>query len=81
MSGNNESLMSLIARVLDVDVVILKDETAPDDIDSWDSYNAIMMVFELESEFDVSFSIEEVYAVKCIGDIKKALQRHGVDFG
>ena len=80
MSENNQRLMALIARVLNVDVAILKDDTTPDDIDSWDSFNGLMMVSELESEFSISFSIEEVYAVQCIGDIREALTRHNVDF-
>jgi len=80
MSDKNERLMALIARVLNVDARVLKDETTPDDIDSWDSFNGLMMVSELESEFSVSFTIEEVYAVACVKDIREALIRHGITF-
>jgi len=80
MSKGNEQLMKLISRVLSVPIDILNDNTKPDEIESWDSFNGLMMVSELESEFDVSFTIEEVYAVACVKDIREALIRHGITF-
>ena len=38
-----------------------------------------MLVSELESEFDVKFTMDEVVEVKCVGDIIKALMHHGVN--
>jgi len=49
MSKGNEQLMKLISRVLSVPIDILNDNTKPDEIESWDSVNGLMMVSELES--------------------------------
>jgi acyl carrier protein len=78
MSENNKKLLALLSRVLDIDRALISDNTSPENTDSWDSYNALLLVSELEIEFNVHFSMEEVYAVKCVKDIKEALIRHNV---
>jgi acyl carrier protein len=80
MSINNKKLITLISNVLDIDVNLITDDTSPENTESWDSFNALVMVSELESEFDVHFSMEEVYSVTCVQDIREALVRHDVDF-
>ena len=80
MSKNNEKLIDLVSKVLIVEVETVTDETSPENTASWDSYNALLMVSELEDEFNVHFSIEEVYSVKCVKDIRDALCRHHVSF-
>ena len=37
-----------------------------------------MMVSALEQEFNVHFTMAEVYEVKCVKDIREALERHNV---
>jgi len=56
----------------------LTDESTPEDIENWDSYNGLLLVDELESEFNVKFTVEEVFDVHSIADIKKHLVNHGV---
>ena len=80
MSKNNEKLMDLVSRVLNIEVETVTDETSPENTASWDSFNGLLMVSELEEVFSVHFSIEEVYAVTCVKDIKSALTRHDVSF-
>ena len=38
-----------------------------------------MLVSELENEFNVQFTMDEVTSVKCVKDIKEALKKHGVN--
>ena len=56
----------------------LTDESSPEDIENWDSYNGLLLIDELESEFNVKFTVEEVFDVNSISDIKKHLLNHGV---
>ena len=70
MSSNYEKLIALISRVLDIDKNSITDLTSPENTESWDSFNALVMVSELELEFEVHFSIEEVYSVTCVKDIR-----------
>ena len=68
----------VIGHVFGVSAKDIGDETAPGDIEQWDSFNGLMLVAELEKKFGVEFSVEEIASVKTVGDIKKLLQKHGV---
>ncbi len=75
---NAQKLSGILSRVLSIALETITDATAPENTATWDSYNALMLVSELETAFAVSFTMEEVIAVKNVGDIKAALRRHGV---
>jgi len=74
-------LLTLLSRVLDIDINVISDETSPENTETWDSFNALVMVSELENTFNVHFTMDEVVSVNCVRDIKGALKRHGIDFG
>ena len=76
-----ETLKQLVGRVLGVDANDLNDESSPDNISSWDSFNGLMLVSELEKNFKVKFTMGEVITIKNFGDIKKALKKHNVKEG
>ncbi len=79
MSDNYEKLRHLLAKTLGVSPESISDESSPDTIASWDSFNGLMLVTELEKQFNVKFTMEEVMAVRNVRDIKESLNRHGVD--
>ncbi len=71
-------IKTILAKVLSVDEESITTETSPETVSSWDSFNALMIVSELEQEFNVSFTIDEITSVKNVGDIKARLEGHGV---
>ena len=77
-SDNLNKLYSILSKVLGVQLPEITDDTSPDNVSSWDSYNALMIVSELETGFGVHFTMDEVVAVKNVGDIKESLRKHGV---
>ena len=79
MSENNKKLKSLLSKLFNISEESITDEISPQNSPSWDSFNGLLLVSELEELFDVHFTIEEMYAVKCVKDIKDALKRHSVD--
>ena len=68
----------MISQVMNIPISQINDDTGPDSIDSWDSFNALVLVDELENTFDIQFTIDEVTDVITIGDIKRHLKTHGV---
>lgn len=74
-----EKLKEILSRILQIDTLEITDQTSPYNVETWDSFNGLMLVSELEKGFDIKFSMEEVIAVTCVGDIKKALMSHGVE--
>ena len=71
-------LKAILSKVLGIEEDKITDDTSPDNVEAWDSFNGLMIVSELESNFNVKFTMDEVTAVKCVKDIKDALKRHGV---
>ena len=74
----SERLYSLIARIMDIPISEITDESSPETIPSWDSFNSYVLLDELETEFKTQFSIDEVVETKNVSDIKKHLKNHGI---
>ena len=76
----SEKLYSLISEILNISKDEINDESNPQTISTWTSFNGYVMLYELEQTFDVKFSIDEAMDVKNIADIKRHLKNHGVNF-
>ncbi len=73
-----EKLKIILSKVLEIDPATITDETSPQNTPSWDSFNGLLLVTELEKGFGVKFTIDEVVAVKNVSDIKRALIKHKI---
>ena len=56
----------------------VNDESNPSTISNWTSFNGYVLLYELENNFNVKFSIDEAMDVKNVADIKRHLKNHGV---
>lgn len=76
-----ESLKELVSKVLGVDIKELNDDSSPDTISSWDSFNGLMLISKLEKNFNIKFTIKEVASFTKLKDFKEALKRYGIEEG
>ena len=74
----SKKLYGIIARVMDISIDEIIDNSSPETIPSWDSFNSYILLDELESEFKTEFTIDEVTETKNVSDIKKNLKIHGI---
>ena len=74
----SEKLYRIIAKVMDISIDEINDNSSPETIPSWDSFNSYILLDELESEFKTEFTIDEVTETKNVSDIKKNLKIHGI---
>jgi len=51
----------------------LDDELVATDVPGWDSFNHINLVINIEEEFEVKFTNDEVAKMQNVGDLKKIL--------
>ena len=72
----SEKLYGIIAKVMDISIDEINDNSSPETIPSWDSFNSYILLDELESEFKTEFTIDEVTETKNVSDIKKHLKTH-----
>ena len=75
----SKRLYSIISKVMDIPISEINDESSPESIESWDSFNSYILLDELETEFKTEFSIDEVVETKNVADIKKYLKKHGIE--
>ncbi len=47
--------------------------TTPDDVPGWDSMNHIALVVEAECRFGVTFEVEEIDALRSVGELIAAI--------
>ena len=75
----SDKLYNIISRVFSVSIDEISDDSGPEDIERWDSFNALVLIDELESEFSIQFTISEITDVSTVSDIKRHLRNHGVN--
>ena len=64
---------------MDVPESEINDQTSPENIESWDSFHGLVLVDELENNFNIKFTIEEIADVQNVGDIKRHIKNHNID--
>ena len=65
---------AIVAKVFSISESEINDESGPENIESWDSFNGLVLVDELENHFNVKFTISEITDVKTVADIKRHLK-------
>tara|TARA_B100001540_G_C15816267_1_gene647655 strand:+ start:1704 stop:1943 length:240 start_codon:yes stop_codon:yes gene_type:complete len=71
-------LNSIVAKVFSIPESSINDQSGPENIESWDSFNGLVLLDELEHHFNVKFSISEISNIKTLADIKECLKNHNV---
>ena len=74
-----DDLYKIIAKVFSISESEISDESGPENVESWDSFNGLVLVDELENHFNVKFTISEIIDVKNVSDIKRHLKNYNVD--
>ena len=64
-----ERLQAVFRDVFDDRKIVLKDTTTAKDIMGWDSLAHINLIAAVEDEFDIKFSLQDVYNLKNVGEL------------
>ncbi|MEK9185566.1 MAG: acyl carrier protein [Patescibacteria group bacterium] len=70
----------MLSKILEVPRDKMNDEISPVNTPTWDSFNAIMMIVELEKASGVSFDMNDLMSVKDVGDIKRILDKYNIKY-
>ena len=73
-----DDVNTIVAKVFSIPESEVNDQSSPENIESWDSFNGLVLVDELETHFKVKFTISEITDVKNVADIKRHLKNHNV---
>jgi|TARA_B110000438_G_scaffold58060_1_gene58072 acyl carrier protein len=75
----SKKVFEIVAKVFSISESDVNDSSSPENIESWDSFNGLILVDELESHYNIKFTISEITNVKTVADIKKHLKNHNVE--
>ena len=70
----DSKLKNIFSKVLKVPLEEINDDTSPNNCSSWDSFNMIPLVIEIENEFDVKLDIGEIVTIKSFGDVSSIIE-------
>ena len=74
----NKKLYQIVSDVFNVELVKITDETSPENLEEWDSFNFYVLLDEIENKFNIKFDLDETLEIKKIGDFKNIFEKHGV---
>lgn len=64
----------IVSTTFSIEEDTIIDTMSSKDIADWDSMNYLMFIAELEKEFSMSFSMDEVMNAKTLGDIRAIVE-------
>ena len=74
----SKKLYEIISKVMRIDISTISDELGPETIENWTSFNGYVLLNELQTGFNVKFTLAEAMDVKNITDIKRHLTNKGI---
>ena len=77
---NEKKLFEIVARVFNVSIDEINYESNPENIENWDSFTGYVLLDEIETNFNVKFTMDESLEIEKIGDFKNILKKKGINF-
>lgn len=74
----SDPLAKIAASVFELEPAQIHDGLSPDQVGTWDSFNHVMLITQIEEELHVRFEPKELTTFKTIGDIRTHLRKRGV---
>ena len=67
----------IVSRSFNIKEADIKNNLSSKDIANWDSMNYLLFISELEKEFNISFTMDEVLSAESLGSIRAMLKSKG----
>ncbi len=68
-------MTQVFRRVFDNEKLTLRDETTAQNIPDWDSLTHINLIIEIEDEFALKFTVEDITGLKNVGEMVQMVDR------
>lgn len=69
-----EKLQNIFRDVFDDDSIILFDAMTSDDVEDWDSLSHINLITDIETNFGITFTTEEIVKAKNVGEFIQIIE-------
>ena len=64
---------------MDVPESDINDQSGPETIANWTSFNSYVLLYQIQSEFNMKFTIDEAMDIQTVADIKRYLNNYGIN--
>ena len=71
-----DKVVAICKDVFDNEEVILTEASDAAEVEEWDSLTHLNIISDMEEEFKISFTLEEITDAKNLGELVDALMRH-----
>ena len=68
-------MVEVFKRVFDDETIHLVEATTAPDIPGWDSLTHINLIIEIEEEFDLKFTVDDIVGLKNVGEMVEMVER------
>ena len=77
---SEKKLFEIVARVFNIPINEINYESNPKNIENWDSFTGYVLLDEIETNFNVKFTMDESLGIKKVEDFKNILKNKGINF-
>ncbi len=77
---NNEKLVNAFSEALGIDTSLVVDSLAYQGIPEWDSISHMILISQLEDDFNVSIDTDDVIDMSSVLKAKEILTKHNIAF-
>lgn len=70
-----EKVVELCKDAFDNDEIEILEETSQEDIDEWDSLTNIQLISDIEKEFGLKFTMEEIKGFATVGELVDLIEK------
>ena len=67
-------LTKIFRTLFNQDDLVLRDDLAAEDVPGWDSLNHVNLIIQIEQEFGIRFSNEEVTSLQNVGQLQELIE-------
>ena len=68
-SSINEKLTKIFHEIFSNPSIVLSESLTANDVDNWDSLTHMILITEIETQFDIKFKLKELNKMKNVGDL------------
>ena len=69
----------IVSKILLVDESKVADDLKRADLESWDSMNHLILISELEQNYNITFNDDDIASIGSIQDLKTVLKKYNVN--
>lgn len=68
-------LKDIVSRLLDLDVNNINDELERDKLESWDSFNHLLLISEIEKNLRITIPLPEIEKIRSFKELREIVNK------